>query len=114
MKSMKYVFMFLFFTVISYESQAQLVSIHIGRPYPPPPRHCSRPACPGPDYIWQEGRWIWDDYIRDYAWEAGYWLYVQPRYVQQPYYRSEYRGRGYERGRGHEREHEHGRNRRRD
>jgi WXXGXW repeat (2 copies) len=110
MKLRKYVFMAIFALLFSIESQAQLVSIHIGRRSPPPPpRSACRTACPGPDYIWHDGRWSWDDYVRDYVWQAGFWEYVQPRYVQEPYRRSEYRDRRRDYDRDHDRGYGHGR-----
>ncbi len=109
MRLLKYIFIALCLSFISYESHAQLVSIRIGRPSPPPPpRAAYRPSCPGPDYIWHDGRWAWDDYIRDYVWIAGFWEYVQPRYEQRRYrddYRDDYapRGRAY----GHRKKNKH-------
>jgi WXXGXW repeat (2 copies) len=105
MKSMKYVFLFSFFTFLAGESQAQLVSIRIGRPEPPPPpRHAyHRSTCPGSDYVWHDGRWSWDDYVRDYVWSAGYWerLPPPPRCDDRDYrndrgrYKNEPRGHAY-------------------
>lgn len=104
MKVLKYIFIVFFFTIISYESQAQLVSIRIGRPSPPPsPRYASRPSCPGADYIWHDGRWAWDDYVRDYVWIGGFWEYVQPRYESR--YRDNYEPRG--RAYGHRKKNKH-------
>ncbi len=88
-------------------SSAQLVSVRINIPAPPPPRtQVARPPCPNPDYIWREGRWVWDDYVRDYVWYAGYWEYAPPRrYEAPPVYRSHHdRGRGHGYGRGRDRD----------
>jgi hypothetical protein len=106
MSILKYFFLLAFFSIISFESQAQLVSIRIGRPAPPPPpRHYAyRPSCPGPDYVWHDGRWSWDDYVRDYVWVGGFWEYVQPRCEPQTYYRSKNKGRGRGRDRDYDRD----------
>jgi hypothetical protein len=108
MKSMKYVFLLSFFILMAVESQAQLVSIRIGRPTPPPPPRYAyqRSACPGAasDYIWHDGRWSWDDYVRDYVWVAGYWERIPPpppHYCRDDHrdsrgrYRNEPRGNAY-------------------
>jgi hypothetical protein len=54
-----------------------LMSVRIN--LPAPRVEVRRPPCPSPDYIWREGRWVWDDYVRDYVWSAGYWEYAPPR-----------------------------------
>ncbi len=70
------------------------ISVQIGYPQPPPPRRIERPACPGPDYAWVDGRWVWDDYVRDYVWQRGYWVYVEPRHCDDA-------PRYYKKGKGH-------------
>ncbi len=100
MKKLKLLLFIAAFCLFNAKINAQLVSVRVNYPPPPPPRYCaSRPPCPSPDYVWREGRWVWDDYVRDYVWAAGYWQYAPPQRYQEPYY--EHRGRG--RGRGHER-----------
>ena len=39
-----------------------------------------RPPCPGPDYDWVAGRWVWDDYYRRDVWVEGYWLRREREY----------------------------------
>ena len=89
------------------ESPAQFVSVRIN--LPAPRVEVRRPPCPSPDYIWREGHWVWDDYVRDYVWAAGYWEYAPPRRCEAPP-QYEYRGRG----RGHDRGHGHGHDKHRD
>lgn len=36
-------------------------------------------GCPGPDYVWVNGYWDWDDYYRDYVWVDGTWA-LPPRH----------------------------------
>jgi hypothetical protein len=61
------------------EATAQLVSVHVNIPAPPPPRrYYSRPACPSPNHVWHEGHWVWDRQYRDYVWYDGYWEYIPP------------------------------------
>jgi hypothetical protein len=82
-------------------SDAQLVSVRINLPSPPPPRQEVRRApCPSSDYIWREGRWFWDDYVRDYVWRAGYWEYAPPRRCDAPDNYEQY-GREKRHKRGH-------------
>jgi WXXGXW repeat (2 copies) len=80
------------------------IRIGLGRPrygYAEP----RRPPCPGPDYVWVEGRWVWDNYYRRDVWVEGYW-YLQPREYYCAYdchYSHEHRynnNREYEHGRG--------------
>jgi hypothetical protein len=108
MKNVKLFLLAAFLLVLNVQTNAQLVSVRLNLPTPPPPRACaSRPPCPSPDYIWRDGRWYWDDYVRDYVWTAGYWEYAPQRRYQEPYY--EQRGHGH--GRGHERRERRGRDR---
>ncbi len=37
-------------------------------------RRAARPPSPGSDYVWVEGRWVWDDYYRRDVWVEGYWM----------------------------------------
>lgn len=37
------------------------------------PHRDMRPPCPGRDFDWVEGRWVWDDYYRRRVWMEGYW-----------------------------------------
>jgi hypothetical protein len=87
--------------LLSMATNAQLVSVRVNFPPPPPPPrvYASRPPCPSPDYIWREGRWVWDNYVRDYVWTAGYWEYAPVRRCDAPpqYARRE-RGRGHKHG----------------
>jgi WXXGXW repeat (2 copies) len=72
-------------SLLGTKSHAQLVSVRVNLPSPPQHRvRDSRPPCPSPDYIWREGRWVWDNYVRDYVWSAGYWEYAQPRRCEAP------------------------------
>jgi hypothetical protein len=106
MKKLKTVLLAFGLCLLGFESTAQLVSVRVNLPAPPPlRREVARPRCPSPDYIWREGHWVWDNYIRDYVWAAGYWEYATPpRPYQEPRYE---RGRGH--GRGHERKERRGR-----
>ena len=105
MKKLKTVLLVLGLCLLSLQSDAQLVSVRINLPAPPPlRREVERPHCPSPDYIWREGHWVWDNYIRDYVWAAGYWEYAAPpppRRYEEPRYEHHEHGRGH--GRGHER-----------
>jgi WXXGXW repeat (2 copies) len=83
----------LFASSFANELSAQ-ISVRIGYPPPPPPRRIERPACPGPDYAWVDGRWVYDDYLRDYVWQRGYWVYVEP-------HRCDDSPRYYKKGKGH-------------
>lgn len=67
-------------------SHAQLVSVRVNIPAPPPPPRVqvARTQAPNPDYVWHEGRWAWDDYVRDYVWYAGYWEYAPPHRCETP------------------------------
>jgi hypothetical protein len=59
--------------------------------YPPPDyAHCV-PPCPGPDYTWVDGYWVFEGGRR--VWTAGYWrrpfvsdYRVAPRYVERRHY----------------------------
>ncbi len=63
----------------SMEASAQLVSVQVNLPSPPPPRrYYSRTACPSPNHVWREGEWVWDRQYRDYVWYEGYWEYIPP------------------------------------
>ena len=92
--------------VLGTASHAQLVSVRVNIPAPPPRTQVARPPCPNPDYIWREGRWVWDDYMRDYVWYAGYWEYAPPRrYEAPPVYRSHHdKGRGHGRWKNRDRD----------
>ena len=41
---------------------------------PPPERVEVRPPKPGPDYFWQQGRWVWRDGDAVYYWAGGGWV----------------------------------------
>jgi WXXGXW repeat (2 copies) len=88
MSQIKRFFSIVVLVFLVFKAEAQLVSINIGtRRVPPPPRHYARPACPGSDYVWRDGRWVWDNYVRDYVWYAGFWEYLPPpppRYYHAP------------------------------
>ncbi len=60
-------------------ASAQLVEVRIGVP-PPRPRVVvvERPVCPGPDYAWVEGHYVYDSYARRDVWIPGQWVYVTP------------------------------------
>jgi WXXGXW repeat (2 copies) len=106
MKKFKTILVVAVFCFLGIESHAQLVSVRINLPSPPPPRQeFRRPPCPSPDYIWHEGRWFWDEYVRDYVWTAGFWEYAPPRRCEAPEYYSQ---------RGKEKKHKHGRGNGRD
>jgi hypothetical protein len=97
MEKLKTVLFVCVLCLLGTESHAQLVSVRLNLPSPPPPRmRVARPPCPSPDYIWREGRWVWDDYVRDYVWAAGYWEYAAPRRCEAPQYYSQHsRGKGH-------------------
>jgi hypothetical protein len=79
------------------QAQRVRVNVNIGIPAPPPPLRVVRSACPSPDHVWVDGRWVWDDYYREYRWSAGYWDYI-PRRVYNDDYRdrkNKHRGKGY-------------------
>ena len=65
-------------------ASAQLVEVRIGVP-PPRPRVVvvERPICPGRDYDWVEGHYVYDSYSRRDVWIPGQWVYVAPHALQQ-------------------------------
>jgi hypothetical protein len=97
MEKLKTSLLILSLCLLGTEMSAQLVSVRVNLPSPPPPRvQVARPPCPSPDYIWHEGHWVWDNYVRDYVWSAGYWEYAEPRRCEAPqYYERRPRGRGH-------------------
>lgn len=87
--------LFILFLFSSQMTSAQ-IQVRIGVP---PPRQVvvvERPPCPGRDYAWIEGHYVYDSYTRRDVWIPGQWEYVQPRYIQ--------RGHGHRHG--HERREE--------
>ncbi len=50
--------------------------------YPPPPRVERRPRAPGPDYAWEQGRWVWSG--ERYQWHGGGWVYMRPSAPRPP------------------------------
>jgi WXXGXW repeat (2 copies) len=99
MEKLKTSLLILGLCLLGTDMSAQLVSVRINLPSPPPPRaQVARPPCPSPDYIWRDGRWVWDDYVRDYVWSAGYWEYAAPRRCEAP---NHYARRSKGRGNGH-------------
>ena len=70
-------------------------------------RRDSRPPCPGPDYDWVAGRWVWDDYYRRDVWVDGYWLRRERQYYcesdccghHEHHYKKQKHGRGHAYGR---------------
>ncbi len=104
MKHLKTLLVLLGISFLSTESHAQLVSVRINLPAPPPPRmEVRRAPCPSPDYIWREGHWDWDNYVRDYVWSAGYWEYAAPRRCEAPEYYAR-NSRGKKNGHKHKRD----------
>jgi WXXGXW repeat (2 copies) len=98
MKQMKkLLLLFVLFSSTFMSDLSAQISVQIGYPPPPPPRRIERPACPGPDYAWVDGRWVWDDYVRDYVWQRGYWTYIEPRHCDDS-------PRYYKKGKGHYKE----------
>ena len=98
MEKLKMMIFVLGLSLFGTESYGQLVSVRVNLPAPPPPLvRVARPPCPSPEYIWHEGHWVWDNYVRDYVWSAGYWEYAAPRRYEAPpqYYRSKGRGHGH-------------------
>ena len=109
MKKLKTLLFALGFCLLSTTSDAQLVSVRINLPPPPPsPRvYAAPPPCPSPDYIWREGHWVWDNYVRDYVWSAGYWEYAPARRCEAPpQYERREKGRGHKRGHDKYRDHD--------
>ncbi|MBL7815226.1 MAG: YXWGXW repeat-containing protein [Saprospiraceae bacterium] len=58
---------------------AQLVQVRIGAPPPPRVVVVERPPCPGRDYVWVEGHYVYDRYTRRDVWIPGQWEYAPPR-----------------------------------
>lgn len=66
-------------------------------------RRDARPPCPGPDYDWVAGRWVWDDYYRRDVWVEGYWLRRESQYYcesdccghHEHHYKKQKHGRGH-------------------
>jgi hypothetical protein len=99
MKKLKTSFFALGLCLLSTASNAQLVSVRVNLPQPPR-GYAARPPCPSPDYIWRDGHWVWDNYVRDYVWSAGYWEYAPARRCEAPpQYSRHDRGRGHGHGR---------------
>lgn len=91
----------LLFILFLFSNQTASAQIQVRIGVPPPSRRVvvvERPPCPGRDYAWIEGHYVYDSYTRRDVWIPGQWEYVQPRYEQ--------RGRGRGHGRGHERRNE--------
>ena len=44
--------------------------------YPPPLRVEHRPRAPGPDYVWEQGSWVWSG--QRYQWHGGSWVLSLP------------------------------------
>ena len=98
MKHLTTIFSFLFFLSAFFvqTASAQLVQVRIG--VPPPPRQVvvvERPVCPGRDYVWIEGHYVYDNYTRRDVWIPGQWEYIAPRHHGNKHGHDEhYRGRG--------------------
>ena len=87
MKQLTTIFSLLFILFSSLAASAQ-IQVRIGVPRPQPRVVVvERPSCPGHDYVWVEGHYVYDSYTRRDVWIAGQWAYVEPP--------------RYERGRGH-------------
>jgi hypothetical protein len=74
----------LLFTLFLFSAQttSAQIEIRIGAPRPPRPVVVvERPPCPGRDYVWVEGHYVYDRYTRQNIWIAGQWEYIEPRYV---------------------------------
>ena len=71
MKSVQLImgFVIALFMAVSTDCSAQRVRVIYEPAY-----RSGRPPCPGPDYVWVEGRWVWDDYYRRDVWAEGYWM----------------------------------------
>ncbi len=95
--------LFILFLFSSENTFAQ-IQVQIGVPRPRVVV-VERPPCPGRDYVWIEGHYVYDNYTRRDVWIPGQWEYVAPRYVSRRYEREEHRhGRGHDRDdRGHDR-----------
>jgi WXXGXW repeat (2 copies) len=104
----KLLLLFVLFVSTFMSDLSAQISVQIGYPPPPPPRRIESPLCPGPDYAWVDGRWVWDDYVRDYVWQRGYWAYIEPRQ------HCDDAPRYYKKGRGHYKEKRHHKYRRND
>jgi hypothetical protein len=59
------------------QSSAQVVSVRVGPPGPPPGYHERRWDRPGPGAIWIDGHREWRD--GGWAWVGGYWSYPPQR-----------------------------------
>lgn len=89
--------------LISEDIMAQRIEVRIGGGH----RYAalSRPPCPGPDYVWVEGRWVWDDYYRREIWIDGYWMLREREYYCDHHchhnHKHHYEKRRHDRGRGY-------------
>lgn len=45
----------------------------VTRPVPPAKVIAVRPAAPGPNHLWVDGYWRWNDRQNRYLWVDGYW-----------------------------------------
>lgn len=79
--------LFIAFLFSTQNSSAQ-IQVRIGLP-PRPVVIVERPHCPGPDYAWVEGHWVYDSYTRRDVWIPSQWVYVEPRCPPRRYEREE-------------------------
>lgn len=99
MKQLTTIFSLLFIlSLISVQNIAAQVQVRIGVP-PPRAVVIERPVCPGRDYVWVDGHYIYDRYTRRDVWIPGQWEYIAPR-------RNDRRFEREDRHRGHGRSHE--------
>ena len=93
--------------LLSVQSADAQIQVRIGVP-PPRVVVVERSPCPGRDYVWIEGHYVYDRYTRRDVWIPGEWEYIEPRYSRR--FEKEDRHRGH--GRGHDRDRDDRRGRR--
>jgi hypothetical protein len=88
--------------LFSAETTSAQIQVRIGVPRPRVVV-IERPPCPGHDYVWVEGHYVYDSYTRRDIWIAGQWEYVEPRYESRREERHHGHGRGHDKYKGRDR-----------